>query len=263
MQLVSAEAAKRGVVVSLAGPDGALRCTTRDRKACAEDSVGAVQPAGKGMEQKGISGSKGGDNRPPRIASVSPRSIRCRLGRRAESWFVAKQGAGGKALKLFAQLKQINPASLAQLCGIAYDTSVSRRRIVLDTNVLVSGLRSRRGASYRLLSLLGTSLFEPCISVPLMFEYEDVLSRASLALRKSAVDDVLNYLCSVAHLQEVHFLWRPLLKDPKDDLVLEVGVASQSYAVITFNLGDFVPTRQFGLKALTPGQFLEEIGVKS
>lgn len=136
------------------------------------------------------------------------------------------------------------------------------RRIVLDTNVLVAGLRSRRGASFQLLRLLGSEHFEPCVSVPLMFEYEDVLNRASLALPKAAVNDVLDYLCSVSHHQEIHYLWRPYLNDPKDDLVLEVAVASQSSAIITFNLSDFAPVTKFGLKAQTPGDFLGEIGVK-
>jgi len=136
------------------------------------------------------------------------------------------------------------------------------KRIILDTNVLVAGLRSRRGASFQLLNLLGSAHFETCVSVPLMFEYEDVLNRESLALPKAAVGDVLDYFCSVSHLQEIHYLWRPFLKDPKDDLVLELAVASQSSAIITFNLRDFARVTQFGLKALTPGEFLGEIGVK-
>jgi len=136
------------------------------------------------------------------------------------------------------------------------------KRIILDTNVLVAGLRSRRGASFQLLNLLGSENFETCVSVPLLFEYEDVLNRASLALPKAAVGDVLNFLCSVSHWQEIHYLWRPFLKDPKDDLVLEVAVASQSFAIVTFNLSDFARARQFGLKVLTPGDFLGEIGVE-
>lgn len=135
-------------------------------------------------------------------------------------------------------------------------------RIVLDTNVLVAGLRSRRGASFKLLSLLGRGRYEISVSVPLMFEYEDVLNRAELGFDTSVVDDVLDYMCRVAHLQEIHFLWRPLLKDAKDDMVLELAVASQSSTIVTFNLGDFEAISQFGIKALTPGAFLGEIGVR-
>ncbi len=137
------------------------------------------------------------------------------------------------------------------------------KRIVLDTNVLVAGLRSRRGASFKLLSLIGEAPFEICLSVPLLFEYEDVLNRAALKVPKSAVEDVLDYLCSVAHLQEIHFLWRPLLKDPKDDMVLELAVASGAAEIVTFNIADFQSVDQFGVQAVTPAKFLVELGVLS
>src|SRR5947209_5957695 len=64
-----------------------------------------------------------------------------------------------------------------QSCGITYNTTMEPPKIVMDTNVLVAGLRSRRGASFRLLQLLGTGRFEIAISVALVLEYEDVLMR--------------------------------------------------------------------------------------
>lgn len=139
---------------------------------------------------------------------------------------------------------------------------MASRRVVLDTNVLVAGLKSRHGASFKLLTLLGSTEFEVCVSVPLVFEYEDVLGRSELSFPAAALSDVLDYMCSVAHHQEIHFLWRPLLKDPKDDLVLEVAVASQSSVIVTFNLKDFHPCTQFGIKAKRPADFLREIGVQ-
>ena len=75
------------------------------------------------------------------------------------------------------------------------------------------------------------------------------------------VDGLLDYLCSVARLQEIFFLWRPLLVDPKDDLILELAVASRSDAIVTFNERDFRGAEQFGIRVLTPGTFLKEIGV--
>ena len=138
---------------------------------------------------------------------------------------------------------------------------MAQPRVVLDTNVLVAGMRSRRGASFEMLSLLGSPHFEVCVSVPLVFEYEDVLIREALALPRSMVNDVLDYLCHVAHKQQIHFLWRPFLMDPKDDLVVEVSVASQSTSIITFNLKDFSSVTQFGIRAETPGDFLDRIGV--
>ncbi len=137
------------------------------------------------------------------------------------------------------------------------------RQIVLDTNVLIAALRSRRGASFRLLSLVGTSsAFELNLSVPLVLEYEEVAKRPGLALGLSveAVDAVIDYLCAVSNRREVFFLWRPFLKDPKDDMVLELTVAAGADTIVTFNLKDFAGTETFGLRVVTPQVFLQEIG---
>lgn len=135
-------------------------------------------------------------------------------------------------------------------------------RIVLDTNVLVAALRSRRGPAFRLLSMVGIGRFETAVSVPLLFEYEDVLSREAIGVPASAAEAVLDYLCLVSHHQEVHFLWRPFLRDPKDDLVLEVAVASQSTKIITYNVKDFEGIEHFGLRTALPAEFLAELGVE-
>ena len=105
--------------------------------------------------------------------------------------------------------------------------------------------------------------FDIALSVPLVFEYEEVLLRHLPATELGAddVDGLLDYLCSVARLQEIFFLWRPLLVDPKDDLILELAVASRSDAIVTFNERDFRGAEQFGIRVLTPGTFLKEIGV--
>ena len=135
-------------------------------------------------------------------------------------------------------------------------------RIVLDTNVLVAGLRSRRGASFRLLSMLGTGRFEIAISVALVLEYEDVLRRqaADLGLDEADVADVIDYLCAVGRRERIHYLWRPYLRDPKDDHVLELGVAANCEGIVTFNIRDFDGVERFGLWILTPLAFLERIG---
>jgi len=137
------------------------------------------------------------------------------------------------------------------------------QRIVVDTNVLVSGLRSSRGASYRLLQLVGASDFEIALSVPLALEYEDALKRenADLGLSHDDVDRLVEYLCSVAHLQEIHFLWRPVLRDPKDDHVLELAVGAGCGLIVTHNVRDFAQAGAFGVTAVRPGEFLRRIGV--
>ncbi len=137
-------------------------------------------------------------------------------------------------------------------------------RVVLDTNVVVAGLRSRRGASFRLLSQLGRGRFEVAVSVPLVLEYEEVLlGERPLGLAAEDVQVVLDYLCSVARHQEIFYLWRPILPDPQDDLVLEVAVAAACSVIITHNRRDFAGADRFGIRVLTPAAFLRQIGVYS
>ena len=135
------------------------------------------------------------------------------------------------------------------------------RRIVIDTNVVVSGLRSRQGAAYRLLSLVGSGAFDHCLSVGLLFEYEAALKRPGSGIRlpRRALDDILDYLVARARLQRIHYLWRPVLRDPNDDLVLEVAVAAGCDSIVSFKVRDFEGSRRFGIRLITPGQFLAEL----
>ena len=134
-------------------------------------------------------------------------------------------------------------------------------KVVLDTNVLVAGLRSNQGASFQILRRVGTGQFAIALSVALVLEYEETLKRQLDALDLSArdVDDVIDYLCSDADLTEIFFLWRPCLRDADDDMVLELAVAGQCDAIVTFNVRDFKPADRFGMRVLTPPQFLKEI----
>jgi putative PIN family toxin of toxin-antitoxin system len=131
-------------------------------------------------------------------------------------------------------------------------------RIVLDTNVLVSGLRSRHGASYQILRKLGTDEFTAVISVPLVFEYEAILKRQSraLGLTHQDVDDILDYLCSVGEHHEIFFLWRPVLRDPADDAILELAVESRCHYIVSHNVADFAEAVSFNVKVIRPGEFL-------
>jgi len=135
-------------------------------------------------------------------------------------------------------------------------------RIVLDTNVFVSALHSSRGASHRLLMLVAGADFEIALSVPLVLEYEDVAKRMSEAtgLPDEDVDDIIDYLCSVAHLQEIHFLWRPVLRDSRDDQILELAAEAGCGFVVTHNVRDFAGSERFGVTAIAPGEFLRSIG---
>ena len=96
----------------------------------------------------------------------------------------------------------------------------------------------------------------------MLFEYEDVLAREEIGIPSGAVEDVLDYLCHVAIGQDIYFLWRPFLRDPKDDLVLELAVASRSSRIVTYNIKDFTGIERFNIKAVRPADFLSELGVK-
>ena len=138
-------------------------------------------------------------------------------------------------------------------------------KIVLDTNVLYAALKSRRGASYKLISLLPTRRFSMAISVPLVIEYEDVLRRGRLSdsITEKDISDFIDFFCYIGDQQEIFFLWRPFLPDPSDDLVLEVAVAGGCDAIITYNKRHFKNVEKFGLRILDPKEFLTEIGVLS
>lgn len=142
--------------------------------------------------------------------------------------------------------------------AIFYNVFV-KRQVVLDTNVLLSALKSSKGASFRMLKLVGTGKFTVNISTPLMAEYEEVLKREVKTITVNAIDDILDYLCAVAEKHEIFYLWRPVLKDPDDDLLLELAVKSGS-AIITFNKNDFRKAQQFGVAVLMPQEFLNMIG---
>jgi putative PIN family toxin of toxin-antitoxin system len=135
-------------------------------------------------------------------------------------------------------------------------------RVVLDTNVLVAASRSKKGASAKLLSLVGAGLFEVYISVPLVLEYESaILREVEPDSREWQVRmNILDYLCTVARRQEIFFLWRPYLRDPKDEMVLETAVAGGCSAIVSYNKRDFVGAERFNITVSSPQEFLEVIG---
>jgi putative PIN family toxin of toxin-antitoxin system len=130
-------------------------------------------------------------------------------------------------------------------------------RVVVDTNVVVSALRSKRGASSAVLQHVGTGAFDLVVSVPLVLEYEDVLSRPELNINPDHATAVLDYLSSVGIEQNIWFLWRPFLRDAKDDMVLELAFNGQCSHIVTFNTRDFRDVGQFGITAIPPKDFLD------
>ena len=121
-------------------------------------------------------------------------------------------------------------------------------QIVIDTNVVLAALRSQRGASHRLLRLIGDDRWQMNLSAPLYLEYEDVIKRpdVGLSLSTEELDNILDFICAEANLREIFYLWRPALADPKDDFVLELAVESQCDFIITYNIKDFAGAEKYG-----------------
>lgn len=135
-------------------------------------------------------------------------------------------------------------------------------RIILDTNVLYAGLYSADGASYQVLRAIERDQVRIVLSTTLLFEYEEVLTRkqAELGLTDHHIEVLLDNLCQLGDHQNIYYLWRPCLSDPKDDHVLEVAVASQTTRIVTHNLKDFKGIdKAFGIRAITPKALLEEL----
>lgn len=139
---------------------------------------------------------------------------------------------------------------------------MKKYKVVIDTNIVVSALRSRNGYSFKLLSIIDDERFQVFISIPIILEYEDAIKRekASIKLKKTEIDNILDYICLIAEQRKIYYLWRPYLKDRKDDMFLELAVESGSDYIITYNKKDFKGIEKFGLKTVTPKEFFKVIG---
>lgn len=134
--------------------------------------------------------------------------------------------------------------------------------VILDSNIVLSGLKSKNGSSFRVLKALESERFEIAISVPLVLEYESVLSNHldRKIFTDEDIKDFIDYLCRIGRPTEIYYLWRPILKDPFDDHILEVAVASESSFIISYNRKDFKATKSFGIEVLSPFEFLKLLG---
>jgi putative PIN family toxin of toxin-antitoxin system len=136
-------------------------------------------------------------------------------------------------------------------------------RVVLDTSVLVSGLRSRTGASNEVLRLIATGRLAGVATPALFLEYEEVLLRPEQrtvhGLRPSQIERFLAALASALEPVTVHIGWRPQLRDPADEMVLEAAINGRADAIVTFNLKDFVPAARFGVSVVRPADVLHRI----
>lgn len=107
---------------------------------------------------------------------------------------------------------------------------------------------------------MGTRAYETVISVPLVLEYEDALLRRPARRGSEQIRDLVDYVCRVGRRQQIFYLWRPLLRDPKDDMVAEVAVAGGTEAIVTHGERDFAGVERFGIRVVNPREFLRMIG---
>ena len=137
-------------------------------------------------------------------------------------------------------------------------------RIVLDTSVLVAGLRSRNGPNNALLREVALSKLTLLCTPPLFLEYEDVLKRpdqiAAHGLSRTQVDVFMGKLAEIVVPVDVRFQWRPQVADPNDEMVLEAAINGYADALITNNLRDFAGVKdRFGIPVLSPVQMLKKV----
>ncbi len=136
-------------------------------------------------------------------------------------------------------------------------------RLVLDTSVIVAAFRSRNGASRLLLERLAEGRFVAVATPACFLEYEEVLARpAQMGIHGytySELDRFLDNLTRYTDLTQVSYRYRPQLRDPDDEFILEAAINGAADAIITFNIVDFLPaSTNFGIEVLTPGRIIRE-----
>lgn len=134
-------------------------------------------------------------------------------------------------------------------------------RAIIDTNVIISAMRSSMGASHAILLAIHRRQVVPVISVPLLMEYEEVSHRHGMVpnLTHFEIDTVLSQIASRSIEQRIYFRWRPFLPDPDDDMLVELAIASNVPYIVTGNLKDIAPARTLGIQVLEPREFVQII----
>src|SRR5882724_4417355 len=137
-------------------------------------------------------------------------------------------------------------------------------RLVLDTDAVIAAMRSPTGASAAIVRAVRQRKVTLLLSVPLALEYEAVCRRsehrieAGLSVRQ--VEIFLDAIIAMGEPVQAHFLWRPQLRDPNDEMVLEAAVNGRADALVTYNVADFAgPAERFRISVLRPGDLLKKV----
>lgn len=136
--------------------------------------------------------------------------------------------------------------------------------MVLDTSVVVAGLRTRWGAGNAVLRLVAERRVGLLATPPLFLEYEDVLKRPEHRLAHGLtpleIDEFLAELAALIEPVEVHFQWRPQTRDPNDEMVLEAAINGEADAIVTYNVADFAEAgERFAIAILRPTELLKKV----
>jgi predicted nucleic acid-binding protein len=135
-------------------------------------------------------------------------------------------------------------------------------QVILDTSVLVAGVRSRSGASFALLDLVERDVLRPVLSNTLYAEWRAVLSRPEHVPPGRTTADAAAFVAALgakAGWRNIHFLLRPAVRDPDDDHVLELAFAAGQVPIVTHNLRDFEGAVVYGVEVLTPSDYLARL----
>ncbi len=140
-------------------------------------------------------------------------------------------------------------------------------RLLFDTAIMVAAIRSDAGASRRLLVAALEGRLTLLASVPLMIEYQAVMTRPEhlkvAGLTSAEVEVLLDAFAQVAEPVRLAFLWRPALRDADDDMVLEAAVNGRADAIVTFNTRDFDGVSdKFGVAVVSPAEAIRRLGTK-
>jgi putative PIN family toxin of toxin-antitoxin system len=140
-------------------------------------------------------------------------------------------------------------------------------RWVLDTAAMVAAIRSNLGASNRLLTAALERRVTLLVSTPMLIEYEAVMTRtdhlSASGLTADEVGVILDAVAAAAEPVRLAFLWRPAVRDPDDDMVLETAANGRADAIVTFNKRDFATVAErFGVQVLSPGEALKLLEIR-
>src|SRR2546430_9681372 len=137
-------------------------------------------------------------------------------------------------------------------------------RVVVDTSVVVAARRTRKGPGNAVLGLVAERRLQLLATPPLFLEYEDVLKRADQrmanGLSLEQIDEFLAELAAHVEPVDLHFMWRPQVRDPGDEMVLEAAINGDADALITYNVSDFaVAADRFAVRVLRPAEILKMV----